>query len=418
MSTLREILVSMNLSNLIPRFEQEGMDINIVAAASDDDFKRLGVSKLGDRIRLREKCKQTNQNVNRPAFRVLEERRNLFAPYSTSSRKSKKNKPTKQKTWTAQFFCLSSRDAEKLPTATEKQVLHNAGLGYKKIVFNLDDDEESVYRKIMGDEGFPALKNCGGFEFLKCVPNCRILEPLQINISVHSLKSTIGQGKLFLRPIQKNLSAMPVKKEHSSSIAIKECCIHCSAEFHLDELRQHSDFCSKKLKVDLTEEEDELDEDILPQMLNLQSSSSLATNQENTEETDREEIQMDQSPVEDLHIAENQNTAPLAFNITYEAEQASNTKSVVPFDINLKVTEIVEHCISNAVQSPVEILRFAQKHLIQGRSLEVVDITVNDDRPTNFIMVDRSNLLETGMDEIKSLENKFICLSVQFYEEV
>ena len=66
----------------------------------------------------------------------------------------------------------------------------------------------------------------------------------------------------------------------------------------------------------------------------------------------------------------------------------------------------------------MEILRFLQKELVQGRSLEVTDVSVHDNKPTNLIMVDRSNLIETGLEEIHELQNKFICLCVQFYGEV
>ena len=32
--------------------------------------------------------------------------------------------------------------------------------------------------------------------------------------------------------------------------------------------------------------------------------------------------------------------------------------------------------------------------------------------------MDRFNLLKTGLEEISVLENKFVCLGVQFYDEV
>ena len=37
---------------------------------------------------------------------------------------------------------------------------------------------------------------------------------------------------------------------------------------------------------------------------------------------------------------------------------------------------------------------------------------------TNLIMVDRYNILATGMDEISAIDNKFLTLEVQFYDEV
>lgn len=105
----------------------------------------------------------------------------------------------KQRKELGQFVCLADRTRTKLPTPSEKQVLHNAGLGLKKISFDIDDDETDVYTKLMADaqnkengetEGFPTLKHCGGFELLKCIPNCRILEPL--NCKLNSISWLIG----------------------------------------------------------------------------------------------------------------------------------------------------------------------------------------------------------------------------------
>ena len=69
--------------------------------------------------------------------------------------------------------------------------------------------------------------------------------------------------------------------------------------------------------------------------------------------------------------------------------------------------------------NPVEILRHMQKILVQGRPLEVLDHVTCVDGSTSFILMDRFNLLKTtGLEEISVLENKFVCLRVQFYDEV
>ena len=69
-------------------------------------------------------------------------------------------------------------------TPAEKQVLQKAGLGLKKIKFSVEDDEVTVYNQLTGtvefDEtaAYPQLKNYGGFELLRCIPNCKVLEPV------------------------------------------------------------------------------------------------------------------------------------------------------------------------------------------------------------------------------------------------
>jgi hypothetical protein len=46
--------------------------------------------------------------------------------------------------WTVQFICLADRLTTKVPTTTERQILHKAGLDLKKIKLYLDDDEIKV----------------------------------------------------------------------------------------------------------------------------------------------------------------------------------------------------------------------------------------------------------------------------------
>ena len=60
--------------------------------------------------------------------------------------------------------------------------------------------------------GFPKLKNCGGFELMHCVANCRTLSVIECASSVRELKANVGnQPKIYLRPIQKDLSTAPVR---------------------------------------------------------------------------------------------------------------------------------------------------------------------------------------------------------------
>ena len=112
---------------------------------------------------------------------------------------------------------LSDIHAEKLAIPTEKVVLQKAGLGFKKIKFDLETDEVSVYNQLTSssscnsqpDEltsGYSQLQNCGGFELMKCMPNCKVLESLQCQTSAKNLKAVAGQGKIYIRPIQRSLT--------------------------------------------------------------------------------------------------------------------------------------------------------------------------------------------------------------------
>ena len=89
---------------------------------------------------------------------------------------------------------------------TEKVVLQKAGLGFKKIKFDLEADEVSVHNQLTSsssgnyqpDEltsGYSQLQNRGGFELMQCILNCKVLEQLKCETSAKNLKTATGQGK-------------------------------------------------------------------------------------------------------------------------------------------------------------------------------------------------------------------------------
>ena len=70
------------------------------------------------------------------------------------------------------------------------------------------------------------------------------------------------------------------------------------------------------------------------------------------------------------------------------------------------------------MNNPVEILKYMQTKLVEGRPLEVEDVTECISGATNFVIVDRSHLINTGLEEIRHISNEFVALQVQFYNEV
>ena len=60
-------------------------------------------------------------------------------------------------------------------TQTKKEILHNAGLGLRKIKQDLSDDDNEVRQKLRSADvpevgafpsGYPQLKDSGGFELM------------------------------------------------------------------------------------------------------------------------------------------------------------------------------------------------------------------------------------------------------------
>ncbi|CAB4030287.1 leucine-rich repeat-containing DDB_G0290503 isoform X1 [Paramuricea clavata] len=80
-------------------------------------------------------------------------------------------------------------------------------------------------------------------------------------------------------------------------------------------------------------------------------------------------------------------------------------------------TKIVGYCTSHNIEDPIEILRYFQKIMVEGRGLGIQDVSWVEEGETSLIMVDRYNILETSFEEVKSLENVRKTLEVQFYGE-
>ena len=233
---MENILKELGLESLIPQFSEERIEPENVSTLSDEELSCLGVNTIGDRIRLRGMCTTAEKDRQSAAANVLEERMALFTGCS-SRRGDRKKKAVARRTWTVGFVCVADRYQARIPSSTDKQVLLHAGLGLKKIKLDLEDDEHDVLEKITcGDKdddgnikGFPQLKECGGFEIMYCVSSCKELRPLNCCWTAKDLKANIGaQSKLYLRPIQKNLSTVSVLPQNKSQV--KEKCFICKKE--------------------------------------------------------------------------------------------------------------------------------------------------------------------------------------------
>ena len=117
-------------------------------------------------------------------------------------------------------------------------------------------NEEEIFEKLTsysycneennGQEiGFPQLKSCGGIEIMICLANSRDLTVLDCSLVASDLKSHLAgeQSKLYIRPIQKNLSTKSILKESVSFL--KENCINCGASVLVKELRNHVRSCTR-----------------------------------------------------------------------------------------------------------------------------------------------------------------------------
>ena len=102
-----------------------------------------------------------------------------------------------------------------MPTSqSEKLILEEAGLWEKTVCIpDLDCDRDAFRSVILAT--YPKLRDGGGFELLRCQPNSRELVVIgpKIANSPRLLKRRVGNGRVYVRPIQRNLSLEEEKGE-------------------------------------------------------------------------------------------------------------------------------------------------------------------------------------------------------------
>ena len=94
----------------------------------------------------------------------------------------------------------------------------------------------------------------------------------------------------------------------------------------------------------------------------------------------------------------------------------SNTSTEKGLDNAIKAC--IAYCREKEISEPVEILRQVQKYVVTGRKLEPTDESEALEGTTNFILIDRHNVLVTAFDELKAMKvDPRLTLEVSFYGE-
>ncbi|XP_061171879.1 uncharacterized protein LOC133181380 [Saccostrea echinata] len=510
--TLKSILEELKIGpQVIDRFVEERIDVDNILSLSDEQLNSFGITTIGDRIRLREmvKCKTERCSVtllNSGASSVasmLNHQRNLL--FTTKRSKRRINEPAKPdlhnhgftkhqkvaRTWTVTVVCLADKEALKVPSSSEKDILFKAGLGTRKIQFLSSDKEADVLQRITSDKltedgqtfGFPQLNKCGGFELLKCKQNCRELSLIDCEWSVSQLKAYLGsQTKLYIRPVQTNLSTESIDK--NVRIQSEEICRFCKNSYAIRDLRQHVKTCKDKSKLKEVWK-NESDSDSLPDPLTDGiSDTDVACKRQGDDNKNVPasfsnlhdsmhfspsfpfdiacETQGDDNKNDSMHFSPSfPSFAATSFNhqkedygettdklvyvhegeleivpscATSSSEAADFTQnetfSVTPImynkenketvsELNIVISSAIDHCLTEKIVDPVEILRYMQSVIVTGRKLELEDLATLDEGDTTFILVDRANVLETALDEINAIKDEDLrkTLEVNFYNE-
>ena len=354
-----------------------------------------------------------------------------FRNRSTSGRTTATRKKNSGGSWTAQFFCLSSRDQLKTPTSTEKEILNKTGLGLKKIKVSNFLSEEEVMQMLQGEQGFPKLKESGGFELLRTLQNGRNLVDIPGPWTSETLKTNVGaQARIYLRPIQRSLSVEPIAGDEGPSVKI--ACENCKVEFSIHELRSHIGFCGLnegQTTFDNSVHNLDTDADKMTRhdefYLVVQNSSDGGTQSSRNKSADEvifqnfvdncEVLVHDPHDLPDIELP----TIATSCNENDIVDVLVN-ESLGLTDLNDIVQYCIRFCRQNEISNPVEILQKIQAEIVTGRPLEVEDSDTSIEGETTFITIDRDKILETSMEEISSIPHEELrkTLEVQFYNEV
>lgn len=109
--------------------------------------------------------------------------------------------------WQHKFYCLSGTNADRVPTtSSERMILDAAGLGERVLTVPDVDCSVQSFRQLLLT-AYPKLRSGGGFELLRCKPKTRDLVVIGSRCAncPRLLKRRVGHGKVYIRPIQRDL---------------------------------------------------------------------------------------------------------------------------------------------------------------------------------------------------------------------
>jgi hypothetical protein len=151
------------------------------------------------------------------------------------------------------FFCLASTTQRDVPNNYEKQQLLVAGLGEKKVTLQANSTSSDVVAALK--ETYPKLTDGGGYEFMYAKASSRqlsVIDEGENGYTIEFLKQFVGQGRVYIRPIQCDLDLKAMVKAKDQGEIIEEICNHCMNIFPMNKLREHLYLCPANINTATT----------------------------------------------------------------------------------------------------------------------------------------------------------------------
>ncbi|XP_052266335.1 uncharacterized protein LOC127868526 [Dreissena polymorpha] len=258
---------------------------------------------------------------------------------------------------------------------------------------------------------YPQMESIVGFELLRCLPNCRHLEVLDCNWDAMSLKTNVGgQSKIYIRPIQKNIATDNVDRIPKEDTY--EECTRCSTLLKIRDLRSHLENCNAGNR----EVHYLVMENFAPQQDTF--SSVILPHEQQPDIPTPLSLSGASNVFEPQVIMTLPNDASLDESFTVD-----NSRDVMEpsdfSDVSRAVIECKTFCEANNISDPTNILKIFKGLMVTGRPLDLdeTSLTTGISGETNFIMIDRNDVIRTSFDEINDIPDLRKCLEVQFYGE-
>ena len=189
----------------------------------------------------------------------------------------------------------------------------------------------------------------------------------------------------------------------TSPLQLKEKCILCKNDFTITELRAHLENCEKSDKV----QDDTSDKTTgVPEQAETVQDDNLDQTR-----TDAQEIGADM----DQHTESDNDELPRLYPPPPRVTEETVTDES---PLQQAITSCIDICTKNRMTDPIDILRSLQDKIVIGRDLDLASEETTIEGETNFIVINRHNLLQSAFDEISDLANLRFTLEVQFAGEV
>ena len=289
------------------------------------------------------------------------------AATSTKSKKEKKSNPLEKKPFEFALLRAKSKesDEEDAVETLKKENIVERGM----IELAEDDSEATVRAKVASSlKSQYSLLGPDDFEFVKVtqktVSVLRLAESTEYNYNV--VKKLAGQGLLYIR------------------------------------VKQAFDFVLTE-QVDLEEDQN------YQQDTNFTNAASSITSTI-TSQIDRPintspnfQTEGASSATTPRHHTEN------STNTTHQSWEENGSKFY---------QKILSEFPASVIVEPTEMLRYLQCKIVYGRPLDRTNDESVLEGETNFIAVDRDNVLETTFDELRAIQDPRITFQVEFYGEM